>query len=202
MLLRNRLVRFCARVDNLSREIGRFDNHAITSISQVFLIERSVVQMQIEWELFVRHLILDSATGKFEDRNGTVQSHLSIRVSSREAASHLLISQYGRRRRFEPKWIDTGEVVDAAKLLRLSNESNIALSLGVHPWELDDLRCVRNFIVHRSKSSAIELRSRHFSTLSGPYSAAAIVRSFSSSGVRYYKSWSDFMKTVASNLAN
>ncbi len=202
MLFRNRLARFRARVDNLTREISRLDNHAITSISQVYIIERSVVQMQVEWELFVRNLVLDSATGRYKDRNGRVQSNLSSRPLSREAASHLLIRQYGSRRRFEPRWIDTADVVVAAKKLKLSNQSNIALSLGVHPWKLHDLRCVRNFIVHRSKSSAIELRSRHFSALSGPYSAATIVRSFSSSGVRRYKLWSDFMKTVASNLAN
>ena len=203
MLLNRRLNRFSGRIDALALTISEFDSISVPTTSEIYIIERAVVQLQIEWEHFVRDLILDSATGRFEDSNGGVRSNLSLlrRTASREQVSHILIANY-RRRKFEPNWYLPVDAIQAASKLKVSNFSNISLNLGISPWEINSMRSVRNFIVHRSKRSALELRGYQFSDLSGSGAVPKIVKSFSSGGRRYYELWTEFMKFVASKLAN
>ena len=74
MKLNKRLFRFEDRLDCLVQRIRKLDQRCDLSVPEAYIVERTVIQFQIEWELFVRRLILDSATGRYEDSRGRVFS--------------------------------------------------------------------------------------------------------------------------------
>ena len=169
------------------------------SESEVSLIERATMQLQIEWEHFVRSFVLDCATGRFEDRNGPIVSHLPLRLASREKASHVLIQTYKKRRR-EPDWYLPDQAIDAADRLRLSNFQNISIILGVTPWLIEDLRHLRNFIAHQSKDTALKVRKSNLLTVSNRIAPAQSALSYGVGGVRRVVTSSNFMKAISRYL--
>ena len=186
----------------IDAQVQRIHYHGQTgnlTENDVYLIERAVVQLQVEWEQFVRTFVLDCATGRFRDSSGWVTSKLSSKPANRENASHLLISFYPNRR-MEPDWYLPSAAIDAAQRLSLSNFRNISATLGVTPWLLDDLRRLRNFIVHQSKRSALEMRSSGIVTATRRINPAESAVSYGIGGVMRFVGWSDFMKTVSNNL--
>ena len=199
MKLNRRLFRFQGRIDALVRIIGEFDHGGRLTGAQKYIVERALLQLQIEWELFVRNLILDSATGQYTDSNGKVVSKLGIPAPTRERASHVLISRYKRRRR-EPDWYLPKDAIQAANLLAVTNLQNIAAWLGLSPWEIEELRYIRNFIAHQSKESALEVRRRGLLPSSGRINTVATAYAFDMSGMKNYLRWSRFMKLVAGKL--
>ena len=163
------------------------------------LIERAVVQIQIEWEQFVRTFVLDCATGRFEDQTGPITSGLLPNPANREKASNGLISLY-KKRKVEPDWYRPDHAIQAAGKLGLSNLNTISSVLGTTPWLLDDLRHIRNFIVHQSKQAALEMRRTGTIATSDRIAPAQNALSYRSDGVKRYLGWSNFMKTISKKL--
>lgn len=187
---------------NIDRQVGRIKNFGSgqpLNAIDVSLIERSILQLQVEWEHFVRCFVLDCATGRFEDTNGRIFSRLALRSTNRERVSHILMSSFRKRRR-EPDWYLPDQAIDAADRLRLSNSQKIATLLGVTPWVLDDLRHLRNFVVHQSKDSALEARKRNLVTASNQVVPAHSALSYGVGGARRVDTWSAFMKTISRSL--
>lgn len=187
---------------NIDREVRRIQSFGVNpspGANEVSLIERSIIQLQVEWEHFVRCFVLDCATGRFEDVNGRICSSLALGSASRERVSHTLISSYRKRRR-EPDWYLPGQAIDAADRLRLSNFRKISTLLGVTPWVLDDLRHLRNFVAHQSKDSALEARRNNLVTASNQIVPAESALSYGAGGVMRVDTWSTFMKTISRSL--
>ena len=187
---------------NIDRQVGRIKSCGSGGSLSEFdasVIERSIMQLQIEWEHFVRCFVLDCATGRFEDQNGPISSSLALGSASREKVSHILISRYNRRRR-EPNWYLPTEAIDAAYRLCLSNFQKISNILGVTPWVLDDLRYLRNFVAHQSKSAALEARKVGLVTVSNHIVPAQSALSYRVGGTRRVETWSNFMKTISRGL--
>ncbi|WP_284257135.1 hypothetical protein [Acidocella aquatica] len=202
MELSRRLFRFGARIDALTQTINEYDHGTSLASHEIFIVERSLIQLQIEWELFIRNLILDCATGNYCDSSGPIVSKLPIRLSTREAACHVLLAQYRNQKRpMEPDWYLPDKAVQAATHLAVSNLQNITDQLGVTPWDISDLRYVRNFIVHRSKRSALTIRERQLVTGPEKIDPVSIAYKFCSSGIQNHKNWAQFIKLVAKNLA-
>ncbi len=186
------------RVDILADILRSYENTALGRVEH-FNVERTIIQLQIEWEHFVRAVILDSATGKYYAKSGLVRSNLPLRVLSREHAGFVLIAQY-HRRRTEPDWYLPQEAIQAASKLALTNENKIATELGVSPWELDDLRFLRNFIAHRSGRSATSVRNAASVLRSARILPHAICFDYRAGGLRRYEAWVAFMKNVGGRL--
>ena len=200
MKLSRRLHKFGIKIDRLRACLDRSDPGQSLYLGQIFIVEHALLRLQNEWELFVRNLILDCATGRYSDSRGPIISHLSPPAPrTREIAGHRLVSLY-KRRNFEPNWYRPQEAIRAAELLRLSNYNNIASQLGLSPWEIDELRHVRNFIAHRSKSSAIELRTAGLTSVTGTISPVNSAFSYGTHGAKRYVAWCNFIKQVASKL--
>ncbi len=197
MDLARRLPRFEARIDALIKIISFHDNGKTLPIQDVYTVERALIQLQIEWELFLRNLILDSATGLFTTNSKPIISPIGF--ANREIAAHYLISQYPKRK-VEPDWYLPAEAVKAAKILNVSNFTNIPAQLGLSPWLIDDLRYVRNFIAHRSKRSALTLRTNGTASTTGIIDPISIAFSYSPSGIKSYVGWATFIKFVAKQL--
>lgn len=180
------------------RIIGRA-NYVPLSRTNVYAVEKAIVQLQIEWEQFVRKFILDCATGRYADRCGPVTSKLPSRPPTRERAGHLLVSLYKKRDR-EPAWYLPRDAIDAAQRLCLSNYHNISAVLGSSPWLIDDLRHLRNYISHHSKQSALELRTNDIVTAAGRIMPVRSALSYGSDGVQRYIGWATFMEKVSRRL--
>lgn len=186
------------RIDALANVLRPYHSIDLSEAEQ-FNIERTIIQLQIEWEHFVRAVILDSATGKYRAKSGPVSSNLPLKVLSREHASFVLIEQYNKRRT-EPDWYLPTDAIQAAGKLNLTNENQIATELGVSPWELDDLRFLRNFIAHRSGRSATSVRSAGCVAKSDRIVPSSICFDFQLGGLRRYEGWITFMKNVGTRL--
>lgn len=199
MLLARRIPRFYGRLDHLSEIIAAVDATANRTSEQIFAAEKALVQIQVEWEHFVRDLILDSATGNFENGSGPIisRSHPSLR--SREAAAHRLIGTY-RRRQTEPDWYLPNQAIDASIRLGVSNQPQIAAELGVTPWPIDDLRHVRNFIAHKSKRSALSVRATGIFGTSAKIDVLEAALQYGTGGAKRYIEWINFSKGVAARL--
>ncbi|MDH4384374.1 MAG: hypothetical protein QE280_02905 [Caulobacter sp.] len=198
MLLERHAWRLESRVDALTSGLQPFEGRALSAVD-TFVVERSIIQMQIEWEHFVRALILDSATGRHSTRSGPVASNLPVKIRSREHAGHVLIAQYNKRS-YEPDWYLPQDAIVAAGKLSLTNENKIAAELGVTPWVLSDLRHLRNFISHRSGRSAINLRNATAVAKANQIMPTALCYEYTLGGMRRYESWAGFMKGVANRL--
>lgn len=198
MKLSRRLSRFNSRVDTLTSGLSEFDGIHELSDKQIKIIERSIMQLQLEWELFVRNFLLDCATGQFENENGVVSSNLPQSFATREIACHFLLANFRRRPQVrEPDWYLPSAAIDVANFFQLSNSATISAELGITPWEVDDLRHFRNFLAHRSKYSAIKLRQTGLIASGATINPVEVTFAYSPNGAKHYQRWSSFMKQVA-----
>ena len=186
------------RVDNLIQVLRSYENLDL-SHADLNNVERTIIQLQIEWEHFVRAVILDSATGKYRAASGPVRSKLPEKILSREHASHVLIKQY-KKRPYEPDWYLPTDAIQAAGKLALTNEAQITTELGVSPWELDDLRYLRNFISHRSGRSAKSIRDAGCVPKADRIVPWKVCFEYQAGGVRRFEAWAGFMKNVGNRL--
>lgn len=200
MLLARRLPRFFRKLDHLQTIVSVVDVTAQLSSQQVFAAEKALIQVQIEWEHFVRGLILDSATGQFANGSGPVSSRTYIGLRSREAAAHQLIALYPRRA-FEPDWYLPAAAIDAAIRLDITNLQIISAELGITPWPIDELRHLRNFIAHKSKRSALGVRGTGIVGATGKINVLDVACQYGASGAKRYIEWIAFSKGAATRLA-
>lgn len=201
MLLNRHYNRLENRLSLIEGEMDELCTKGTLTKNEALALEKYLIQLQIEWEHFLRRLILDSATGQHDDSTGRVFSTLANPPKTREQALYSLLSTFkndnGGR---EPEWSHSNKVIDAASRLKLSNFSTISGYLGVTPWPLDEMRYLRNYIAHQSKNSALKLRSEALTSSSGKISVAQIAFDYTPSGVQRYKSWPAFMKTIARRI--
>lgn len=200
MLLSRRLPRFNRRLDDLGRLISNVDAIARRTVEHVFCAEKALMQIQVEWEHFVRDLILDSATGTFRNSSGPVVSQVFPKIRSREAAAHILVASY-QNRRFEPDWYIPTEAINAAIRLDVSNAAQISAELGLTPWPIDELRHLRNFIAHKSKRSALSVRGTGLVPSTGEIDVIDIALEYGAGGIKRYEGWIAFAKGAGKRLA-
>lgn len=198
MRLNRNFWRLEARIDHLAAHLKEYEDRRLTSV-ECFFVERVLIQLQVEWEHFVRNVVLDSATGRFSNNGGLVVSGLGVTPKNREHAGNVLVSLY-KKRRFEPDWYLPLEAIKAATKLKVSNATDIATHLGVTPWELDDLRNLRNFVTHRSKRSAIEVRSSAEVEGNAKVNPARICFTYQAGGIPRYVAWTRFMKYIGRQI--
>ncbi|CAI8916737.1 hypothetical protein [Pseudomonas sp. IT-P218] len=201
MMLNRHYLRLEQRLSLIEREIDELSAKGVLTKYETLALDKYLMQLQIEWEHFIRRLILDSATGQHQGSSGRVFSTLPNPPKTREQALYTLLSTFkGNNGGREPEWSHSNKAIDAATRLQLSNLPTISGYLGVTPWPLDEMRFLRNYIAHQSKSSAITLRSKSMTSLSGKISVAKIAFDYVSSGTQRYKSWPAFMKIVGRQI--
>lgn len=198
MQLSRRLSKFNSRVDTLTSGLSEFDGITELSEKHIKIIERSIMQLQLEWELFIRNFLLDCATGHFENEDGIVSSYLTQSFATREIACHFLLANFRRNPQTrEPDWYLPRIAIEVADFFKLSNRATISAELGITPWEVDDLRYFRNFLAHRSKYSALKLRQTGLVAQGATINSVTVAFAYSPSGAKNYQRWSGFMKQVA-----
>ncbi len=119
--------------------------------------EMCVVRLQDAWARFCRELVLISASEQPITLNGTLLP-LAPGIKCRKDALSALRVIYNRPP-WEPKWFDAQACLKPATILRISNYASMSGGIAVSPSPLDDLRTLRNFLVHRSEQTAADVQT-------------------------------------------
>lgn len=157
--------------------------------------EHMTFHMQLLWDRYVRSFVLMSASGLASDRGGQILASVPPQYQSVESAAHYLISKYPRRT-MEPDWYRPADAIDAANRLAIPNLAKFIGAVGSTPWVIDELRYTRNFFAHRSRRSAIDLRSQNWISPNAPLEAENTMFAYDV-GVRKFEVWGQFIKTIA-----
>lgn len=196
--LSSKLHRLHVAIDELHDQLNAREGPSASEMHERRIVERCVMQLQVEFELFVRNFVLDCSTGRYTNSTGLVSTNLPNRFHNREKACHYLLSRKGSKR--EPNWAIPQQAINAAQTLQLSNFADVSAELGITPWEVDDLRYVRNYMAHRSKESAKKLRSTKLAHHRNSIDPVAIVYSTSPRGGKNFERWTAFIKGVSNRL--
>lgn len=105
-----------------------------------------------------------------------------------------------KKKRYEPRWHDAGECIDAATRLGLANLSTIILALGITPSPADDLRALRNFVAHRCRDTADKLQAL-LKSVGLPKNATPeqVLQQAVSGGSCAFLTWSYQLRLIARN---
>ena len=161
--------------------------------------EDATIQLQDQWSVYCRDLILASWRGGISTLGGTTLKRRSGDCSNSAALDTLRATYVGRSKKsktWEPKWFDSVQALDAAKRLGIANFAEVSSGLGLSPSPLDQLRAVRNYFAHRGKDSADRLEP--FLTVR-PTAAGAHqhVASLTLAGVPMLVRWAAELDTMA-----
>ncbi len=134
-------------------------NSSIKTKQRNFAIEMCVVRLHDSWARFCRELVVVSAYAEPLTANGIKVPRIRG-VNHRSQVIPTLLATY-KKRREEPSWYLARDCIDASLRLQVSNHRTISTGIGLSFPSLsispnDQIRMVRNFFAHRSRSTASE----------------------------------------------
>jgi hypothetical protein len=124
---------------------------------EVEMAEYALVALQDAWNRFIRDLIIRSTLGNSVTASGSAVRPGTHGVMRQRDALNLLRRGWGNRAQpawWEPSWFRVDVATTATTILAPRNGANIIAAVGSSANPIDDLRAVRNFIVHRLPSTA------------------------------------------------
>lgn len=116
------------------------------------LIEIVLIRLHDEWGKKCRSIVINSALGYFRTRSGCILPRspaVKYNTTPLKTLRLLWTTKKKMDRFWEPKWYAPQPATRAARLLKVANESTILSAFGASTTP-DDLRVVRNVIVHSS----------------------------------------------------
>jgi hypothetical protein len=161
------------------------------------LADNTIVLLHDAWARFCRSLIIVSAANNTISVKGHRISKLSG-IKNRSDVIPKLLSTY-KKKKFEPRWADAGECIDAAYRLRIGNYQQIMIALSVHNSPVDEIRRLRNFLVHRNHRTACDVRSK-FNLPTKQLTSINIAGDYITGGIRRIEHWMNIL-TIMSNQA-
>jgi hypothetical protein len=117
------------------------------------ICEMTVVRLHDAWARFCRQLVISSALGRTFTLGGVPLSPCSASATRHSSVVPQLLATYPKRR-FEPKWADATECIDAAQRLKINNLHTVSAALAATNSPADQIRRVRNFYAHRGRDTA------------------------------------------------
>lgn len=157
-----------------------------TSGNDRILGDFTIVLLHDSWARFCRSLVLISAACNPITLSGVRLTKAPGIQRIDQVIPHLM-SQY-RRRRNEPRWGDARDCIDAAGRLEIQNLTAVTDAIGSSSSPVEEIRCLRNFIVHKNRETALSVRQR-YSMSRGDLCAVAIAGDFQSGGIRLFQLW-------------
>lgn len=152
MSLRYALRKFTLESTWLQAEFSAAASAPKTRFNQL-AAEMVVIRLHDAWARFCRDTVISSASGT-RTLGGTLIPP-AAGITSRSRVIPVLLSKY-KKRKFEPKWADANECIDAAQRLAVSNLASLSAALGASNSPADSIRRVRNFYAHRGFNTASE----------------------------------------------
>lgn len=121
-----------------------------------FMCEMSIIRLLDAWARFCRYTVILSAGGRPVTRTGT-RLPLAPGVRKTSDVIPVLLSKYPNRR-FEPRWHDAYECVDAAQRLAIVNFRSFSSAIGATNSPSGEIRTLRNYFAHRNEETAIRAK--------------------------------------------
>jgi len=165
------------------------------SIAREMIAEMVVLSAHDIWARFCRSLIVASAGYRPRDSTGARLPYAPGVHHPRDVIPTLLRTY--RRKRFEPRWGDATQAIDAAQRLAIPNLTNVSSALGSSSSPADDLRVLRNFFAHRAKDTAILVRGRTWCPHNARLTALALAAQPSPGGILLYERWIIELQAIA-----
>lgn len=157
--------------------------------------EMAVIRLHDAWARFCRELVIRSAGCTPYTATGLRLNRVPG-VGRRADVVPQLLSTYPNRR-YEPRWHDAVECINAAQRLRITNLATVSGALGATSSPVTDLRHVRNFFAHRWKGTADQIRRRSFFNASMQFNLEDLVGQLVPSGITRMESWIIDMRDIA-----
>ena len=144
-----KLVRIFNTQYNKSSDVIRYLRPAIS-----YSKEMCVVKLNDMWSKYCRNLIIISAVDKPRTITGTTVITSNV-VKKYKDVMPFLRRKFNRKNiLWEPKWHIAHEAIKAAHELSISNYQTISSAIGAQCSPADEIRIVRNYIVHQNKETA------------------------------------------------
>lgn len=183
------LQEFNIAVDQLS--IDSIDKSARLSA------EMSVIRLHDAWARFCREIIVLSAGGRPYTANGNQLAPVSGIHGISEVIPVLLARYPRRRHRFEPKWARPREAIQAGQLLNIPNISTFGAAIGATNSPAEELRPIRNFLAHRGKNSANQIRNQYFFNGTDKVTVENVAGKLIPPGIRRFEKWVIDLRLIA-----
>ncbi|HDZ8835925.1 TPA: hypothetical protein RUX00_003984 [Aeromonas dhakensis] len=151
--------------------------------------EMCIIRVHDAWARFCRDLVFSSSIGA-ATTSGVI---LKPVIVGRSFADFMQAYQSTFRRppRFEPKWANASDSLDAAQRVGVKNFATISAVLAAANSPADDLRKVRNYYAHRVPDTANKIKTI-------PWVAASrnlrltpvdIPGALTTGGISYFEQW-------------
>ena len=157
--------------------------------------EMSVISLHDSWCRFCREVVIMSA-GCRPFTTAGARLPLATGIYKRADVIPMYLSTF-KKKRYEPRWGNSVECVDAAQRLNISNFSTFSASIGASNSTAEEIRVVRNYYAHRNKGTASKIRD--LGTYSGTvnlavqYTAGQVV----TPGIVRMESWVNNLRIIA-----
>jgi hypothetical protein len=193
---------FCGPLRHLQKETGWLLLEFMQSAKK-FPVDRHgqlacemvVIRMHDAWARFCREIVITSAIGNTVTISGLPVSRCHVTVTDHGSAVAYLLSTY-KKRRYEPKWGDVQECIDAASRFRVTNLSTLSAGLGATNSPAEEIRHARNYYAHRKGGSALKAMATNLFT--GKYfPEVRDLNRFTSGGSTVIESWVQRLTSVA-----
>jgi hypothetical protein len=119
--------------------------------------EMAVVRLHDAWARFCRELVILSAFGRTTTLSGAALPPCHRSIKRCHSVIPTLKATPGRGYRFEPRWADAAECIQAAQRLSIANFSTVSAALGATNSPAEDIRRARNFYTHRARIGSNEV---------------------------------------------
>lgn len=158
------------------------------------LADMSIVLVHDSWARFCRTSVVVSAACKPFTLSG-VKLPKAPGVTTSASVVPVLMATY-RRRRYEPRWADATECIDAASRLQIANRTTLAGAIGASGSPADSIRILRNFLVHRNRETALGVRSA-FGIPSGRVDSISVAGQFVPGGIQLIEQWQNWLENAS-----
>jgi hypothetical protein len=116
--------------------------------------EGAVLRLHDSWARFCREVIVISAVGRTTTLGGLQLTPCNPAIKKRASVIPILLSTY-KKKKYEPKWFDATECIDAGSRLSIVNLSTVSAALGATNSPAEEIKHVRNFYAHRKKGTCM-----------------------------------------------
>ena len=158
--------------------------------------EMAVIRLHDAWARFCRELVVLSAFGRTVTLSGVFLPPCHPSVKRCHLVIPRLLATPGKKYRFEPRWADATECIQAAQRLAVANFPTISAALAATNSPAEDIRKVRNFYAHRIKRTAQESRTTNLFSHRTRLEVFDLT-GYTTGSVRVIESWANNLNLVA-----
>ena len=181
------LVEFTSAMTTINSNLG----HKASRLSA----ESPPVRLHDCWGRFSPDLAILSAGGRPMTANGqTVDLAPGVHSPTQVIPAYLATF---KKNTSEPNWAVPDKTIEAAQRLKIRNYTTVSAAIGAMNSPAEEIRPIRNFLVHRNTANALEWRRKIGRTYRGQLSVEVVAGAYVNPGLIQFEKWVIDLKNVA-----